>query len=70
MGTNTAIAEYHIDYEDGSHEVITTDSSWETTAGNITKSSIYYGEDRELSGNPLLSPMQTKVFYLTDLVFH
>lgn len=42
-----AIAEYHIDYEDGSHEVITTDSSWETTAGKVTKSSIYYGEDRD-----------------------
>lgn len=42
-----AIAEYHIDYEDGSHEIITTDQSWQTTAGNVTKSSIYYGEDRD-----------------------
>lgn len=42
-----AIAEYHIDYEDGSHEVIATNSSWETTAGYVTKSSIYYGEDRD-----------------------
>ncbi|MFC3928550.1 family 78 glycoside hydrolase catalytic domain [Streptococcus caprae] len=42
-----ALAEYHITYEDGSTEVITTDKTWETTAGQVTKSSIYYGEDRD-----------------------
>lgn len=41
------LAEYHIDYTDGSHQVIGTDDSWLTTAGNVTQSSIYYGEDRD-----------------------
>ena len=40
-----AIAELHIDYDDGSSQVINTDTSWKTTAGKITKSAIYYGED-------------------------
>lgn len=40
-----ALAEYHIIYTDGSQEVISTDSSWETTIGQVSKSSIYYGED-------------------------
>ena len=42
-----ALAEYHIDYVDGTHEVITTDESWLTTTGKVTHSSIYYGEDRD-----------------------
>ena len=41
------LAEYHIDYVDGTHEVITTDESWLTTTGKVTHSSIYYGEDRD-----------------------
>lgn len=40
-----AIGEYHLEYQDGTHEVILTDKSWQTTSGPITKSSIYYGED-------------------------
>ncbi|WP_303973206.1 alpha-L-rhamnosidase [Streptococcus merionis] len=40
-----AIAEYHITYADGSEEVFVTDESWETTVGQVTASSIYYGED-------------------------
>ena len=40
-----AIAELHIAYDDGSSQVINTDTSWKTTAGKITKSAIYYGED-------------------------
>ncbi len=40
-----AIAELHIDYDDGSSQIINTDASWQTTAGKITKSAIYYGED-------------------------
>ena len=44
-----AIAELHIAYDDGSSEVINTDSSWKTTAGKITKSAIYYGEDFDAS---------------------
>ena len=30
-----ALAEYHIDYVDGTHEVITTDESWLTTTGKF-----------------------------------
>lgn len=40
-----AIAELHVQYADGSNEVVNTDDSWKTTSGRITKSSIYYGED-------------------------
>lgn len=40
-----AIAELHIKYDDGSSQIINTDTSWQTTAGKITKSAIYYGED-------------------------
>lgn len=40
-----AIAELHIEYEDGHEEVVNTDASWQTTSGQITKSGIYYGED-------------------------
>ncbi|WP_282806059.1 alpha-L-rhamnosidase [Lactobacillus isalae] len=39
------IAELHLDYEDGSKEVIKTDSSWRTAEGKVTKAEIYYGED-------------------------
>lgn len=42
-----ALAEYHLTYVDGSHEVIATDPSWQTTSGRVTNSSIYYGEDRD-----------------------
>ena len=40
-----AIAELHIDYDDGSNQIINTDATWQTSAGKITKSAIYYGED-------------------------
>ncbi|MEZ0116733.1 family 78 glycoside hydrolase catalytic domain [Heyndrickxia faecalis] len=40
-----ALAELHIAYADGSREIICTDHTWLTTAGRVTKSSIYYGED-------------------------
>lgn len=40
-----AIAELHLRYDDGSEQVIATDSSWQTTGGKVTKSAIYYGED-------------------------
>lgn len=42
-----ALAEYHITYTDGTTDVFLTDESWEATSGNVTKSSIYYGEDRD-----------------------
>ncbi|MBI0120479.1 family 78 glycoside hydrolase catalytic domain [Lactobacillus sp. M0398] len=40
-----AIAELHIAYDDGSNQIINTDATWQTSAGKITKSAIYYGED-------------------------
>ncbi|UQS83398.1 alpha-L-rhamnosidase [Bombilactobacillus thymidiniphilus] len=40
-----AIAEYHLDFTDGSHQVIITDQNWQTTTGPIKKAAIYYGED-------------------------
>ena len=42
-----ALAEYHIQYVDGSHQIISTDETWLTAAGSVTHSSIYYGEDRD-----------------------
>ncbi|AOO76172.1 alfa-L-rhamnosidase [Latilactobacillus curvatus] len=39
------IGELHIKYTDGTKIIINTDASWQTTAGKITKSAIYYGED-------------------------
>jgi alpha-L-rhamnosidase len=46
-----AIAELHIEYEDGSFDVIATDSSWEYRASDIEDSGIYLGEiiNRELN---------------------
>lgn len=39
------LAEVHVDFEDGTSAIINSDESWLTTSGQITKSSIYYGED-------------------------
>ena len=36
---------WRLDYADGSHEDVVSDQSWKTTAGPITFSSIYGGED-------------------------
>lgn len=44
-----AIAEIHIWYQDESDEILITDDSWETTSGQISHSSIYYGEDLDLT---------------------
>ena len=38
------IAELHLDYADGTHEVIPTDGSFTYTPSNITQSGIYFGE--------------------------
>ena len=38
--------------EDGQTEIISTDSSWVTTSGKVTKSEIYYGEDLNDYINP------------------
>lgn len=40
-----AIFELHIEYADGSTEVVNSDDKWLTTTGKVTKSAIYYGED-------------------------
>lgn len=39
-----AIAELHVDYEDGTHECIYTDESWEYYGSDIKDSGIYLGE--------------------------
>lgn len=39
------LAELHLELADGTEKIISTDSSWETAAGPVTKSGIYYGED-------------------------
>jgi len=41
------IAELHIQYEDGSEEVIGTDESWQVTRSNTLFSNIYDGEQRD-----------------------
>lgn len=40
-----AIAELHLTYLDGTTEMIVTDETWQTTAGKVTRSGIYYGVD-------------------------
>ncbi|WP_334351503.1 alpha-L-rhamnosidase [Companilactobacillus sp. HBUAS56257] len=40
-----AIFELHLEYTDGSKEIVNSDDKWLTTAGKVTKSAIYYGED-------------------------
>ena len=40
-----SIFELHLEYTDGSTEVVNSDNKWLTTAGKVTKSAIYYGED-------------------------
>ena len=46
------IAELHYQDEAGNNHVIVSDDSWQTTSGNITKSSIYYGEDYDATITP------------------
>ena len=41
------IAEVHLWYKDGTHQVIGTNSEWEVTRSHITSSSIYDGETRD-----------------------
>ena len=41
------IAEVHVDYVDGSKEVIGTDESWKVTESKISISNIYDGEKRD-----------------------
>lgn len=43
------IAELHIEYVDGTSEIICSDQSWSITAGTTTASAIYYGQDIDLT---------------------
>jgi alpha-L-rhamnosidase len=45
FGAPKLIAELELRYADGSHETIASDQVWKTTAGPITYTSIYGGED-------------------------
>lgn len=58
------IAEYHLEYEDGTNEIIKTDDSWLTTSGKTTKSEIYYGED--LDDTIVISDWQPVVILAED----
>lgn len=46
------IAELDVTYADGTTTQINTDGQWLTTAGPVTKSSIYYGEDFDATWEP------------------
>lgn len=54
-GNREAIAELHIEYEDGTKELIVTDESWKVRRSNILRSDIYDGEviDDSLEELPL-----------------
>jgi hypothetical protein len=39
-----AIAQLHLEYVDGTHEIITTDESWKSAPGAVTYSHVYGGE--------------------------
>lgn len=48
------IAEVHIDYEDGTKEVIGSDETWKVTRSNLYFSNIYDGEKRDDTLEPVL----------------
>ncbi|WP_186757594.1 family 78 glycoside hydrolase catalytic domain [Echinicola salinicaeni] len=54
MGNPAFMMQLHLEYEDGSQEVVFTDESWKYTKGPITFNNIYGGEDydatKEISG--------------------
>ena len=54
------IAELHLDYSDGTHEVIPTDGSFTYTPSNITQSGIYFGEtvDETLHETQVWKPVE------------
>lgn len=62
------LAELHLTFADGSQQVINSDESWVTTSGQVTKSSIYYGED--LDATRQLTAWQPAVIldYPTDVL--
>ena len=44
FGAKRAIMQMHIDYADGTNQIITTDETWKATTGPIVNSCIYDGE--------------------------
>ena len=66
----TMIAEIHLDYADGSHEVISTDGTWKYKGSDVEDSSIYDGEilNRLLwaDGNPEKPALLTDDIYPED----
>ena len=56
-----AIAELHVEYEDGSQEVIGTDSSFKVAASDVTESGIYYGEDLDRTAGIVLKGQAVEV---------
>ncbi len=52
FGTLMAIAQLHLEYQDGTSEVIATDDEWRASAGPITFSCIYGGEDYDARKEP------------------
>jgi alpha-L-rhamnosidase len=52
FGALKAIAQLHLEYQDGSSEVIATDDRWRTAPGPITFSCIYGGEDYDARREP------------------
>jgi alpha-L-rhamnosidase len=45
FGSKRAIFQMHLDYSDGSSELIVSDSSWKTTPGPVIASCVYDGEE-------------------------
>jgi hypothetical protein len=52
FGVLKAIAQLHLEYRDGTSDVIATDDRWRTAAGPITFSCVYGGEDYDARREP------------------
>lgn len=51
--TMAAISELHLQYQDGTSEIIGTDNTWRVKKSDVTESGIYYGEDlNRTAGTP------------------
>ncbi len=74
------IAELHIEYVDGTTEVICSDKSWTVTSGSTTASAIYYGQDIDLTvendeqfephiieGQPLVDRVSPKIKIMEEI---
>ena len=49
----SAVLEVHLEYEDGTQEIIGTDDTWEVTRSNLFFSNIYDGEKRDDTFEPV-----------------